>query len=177
MHDLLLITPSRIGDHRGYFEETYSRRHYTDLGIEAEFVQDNYSISNAFGTLRGLHFQAPPHAQIKLVRCGRGAIFDVAVDIRRSSPTFGGWVGETLSSENKKQLWVPPGFAHGFLTLEENCEIFYKTSNYYSFEHDVSLAYFDKKLKIDLPCSLNEMTMSNKDINASMLEEIGEVFK
>ena len=126
-----LITPVRHRDHRGFFGETYSRRIYTDLGVGVEFVQDNQSLSRAVGTLRGLHFQAPPNSQGKLVRCGRGAIFDVAVDIRCGSPTYGEWKGYTLTAENGLQLYVPIGFAHGFVTLEADSEIVYKCTDYY----------------------------------------------
>ena len=123
---LKCIKPSRHEDHRGFFAETYNRRKYLDLGIELEFVQDNHSISKDAGTLRGLHFQSPPNAQAKLVRCGRGAIFDVAVDIRRGSPTYGEWKGYELTAENGYQLFVPVGFAHGYITLKPNSEIVYK---------------------------------------------------
>ena len=117
------IEPKRHGDHRGFFAETYSRARYSDLGIRHEFVQDNHSLSAHVGTLRGLHFQAPPHAQAKLVRCGRGAIFDVALDIRQGSLTYGHWVGHELTEDYGHQLYVPIGFAHGFLTLRPNSEI------------------------------------------------------
>ena len=141
--DVKLLIPSRYGDHRGFFAETYNRRVFAGLGFDAEFVQDNHSLSAAVGTLRGLHFQAPPYAQAKLVRCGRGAIFDVAVDIRRGSPTYGQWVGEVLSEENGKQLFIPEGFAHGFVTLEPNSEIVYKCSDYYAPETEDSLLWGD----------------------------------
>ena len=131
---ITLLTPERFGDHRGYFAEAYSRRRYSELGIDVEFVQDNHSLSRAVSTLRGLHFQAPPAAQGKLVRCGRGAIFDVAVDIRRGSPTYGQWEGHELTAENGFQLYVPIGFAHGFLTLEPDSEIIYKCTDYYAPE-------------------------------------------
>src|SRR6056297_3653425 len=113
---VLSIVPNRFGDHRGFFAETYNRRSYAKIGIDGEFVQDNHSLSAAAGTVRGLHFQAPPHAQAKLVRCGRGVIFDVAVDIRKGSPTYGRWFGLELSFENGRQLLIPAGFAHGFAT-------------------------------------------------------------
>jgi dTDP-4-dehydrorhamnose 3,5-epimerase len=131
---ILMIEPDRFGDHRGFFAETYSRRVYAELGIDVEFVQDNHSLSAAVGTVRGLHFQMPPHAQAKLVRCGRGAIFDVAVDIRKGSPTFGQSVGYELSAENGAQVFVPAGFAHGFMTLQPDSEIIYKCSDYYAPE-------------------------------------------
>ena len=123
---LLLFIPERYDDLRGYFTETYSRQKYIEFGVDDEFVQDNHSLSRQVGTIRGLHFQAPPHAQAKLVRCGRGAIFDVAVDMRRGSPTYGQWEGYELTAKNGHQLYVPIGFAHGFVTLEPNSEILYK---------------------------------------------------
>ena len=135
---ILLITPHRFNDQRGFFAETYSRKKYTEMGIDVEFVQDNHSLSYDVKTLRGLHFQMPPHAQGKLVRCGRGAFFDVAVDIRRGSPTYGQWVGYELSAKNGHQLYVPIGFAHGFVTLLPGSEIVYKCSDYYS----ISVDYF-----------------------------------
>ena len=133
------IEPKRHGDHRGFFAETYSRARYSDLGIRDEFVQDNHSLSAHVGTLRGLHFQAPPHAQAKLVRCGRGAIFDVAVDIRQGRPTYGHWVGHELTEDYGHQLYVPIGFAHGFLSLRPNSEIVYKCSDYCAPETEGAL--------------------------------------
>ena len=132
--EIVLIKPKKYDDPRGFFAETYSRRKYLEFGIDVEFVQDNHSISKKVSTLRGLHFQAPPYAQAKLVRCGRGAIFDVAVDIRRGSPNYGQWDGYELTAENGYQLFVPVGFAHGFVTLEPNSEIVYKCSDYYAPE-------------------------------------------
>ena len=132
--NLVLIRPNRFVDHRGYFGETYSRRDYTDMGIDVEFVQDNQSLSRVVGTLRGLHFQGPPHAQGKLVRCGRGAIFDVVVDIRRGSSTYGHWEGYELTADNGYQLYVPVGFAHGFVTIQPDSEIIYKCTEYYAPE-------------------------------------------
>ena len=129
-----LIIPTHYDDHRGYFAETYSRRRYIQMGIDDDFLQDNHSLSYAVGTLRGLHFQAPPHAQGKLVRCAHGAVFDVALDIRRGSPNYGKWEGHELTAENGHQLYVPVGFAHGFITLEPNSEIVYKCTDYYAPE-------------------------------------------
>ena len=149
--DVKLLIPSRYGDYRGFFAETYNRRVFAGLGFDTEFVQDNHSLSVAVGTLRGLHFQSPPHAQAKLVRCGRGAIFDVGVDIRRGSPTFGQWVGEVLSEENGKQLFMPEGFAHGFVTLQPNSEIVYKCSDYYAPETEGSLRWDDPDIGIEWP--------------------------
>lgn len=133
---VLIITPTRFGDHRGFFSESYNRQRMAERGIALDFVQDNHSLSREVGTIRGLHFQSPPHAQAKLVRCGRGALFDVAVDIRNGSPTYGHWVGEELSFENGKQLLLPEGFLHGFVTLQPDTEIIYKCSDYYAPECD-----------------------------------------
>lgn len=133
---LLLLTPRRFGDSRGYFEESWSRRALGAAGIEADFVQDNHSLSAPAQTLRGLHFQAPPHGQAKLVRCTRGTVFDVAVDIRRGSPTFGQWATAELSPENGLQMFIPAGFLHGFLTLQPGSEVQYKCTAYYEATAD-----------------------------------------
>lgn len=138
---VLVIEPARFGDTRGFFSETWNRARMADAGIEIDFVQDNHSMSEKSGTLRGLHFQAPPHAQAKLVRCGRGRLFDVAVDIRRGSPTFGQWAGEELSFDNGRQLLIPAGFAHGFVTREDMTEVVYKCSDYYAPTADGALAW------------------------------------
>lgn len=133
LNGVVVITPARFGDHRGFFSESWNKARLADAGLNLpEFVQDNHSLSRDVGTVRGLHFQAPPHAQGKLVRCGRGRLFDVAVDIRVGSPTFGQWFGTELSFENGKQLWVPAGFLHGFQTLEADTEINYKCTDYYA---------------------------------------------
>jgi dTDP-4-dehydrorhamnose 3,5-epimerase len=131
---LLILTPARFGDARGFFSETWNRERLAQNGIDIDFVQDNHSLSATVGTVRGLHFQAPPHAQAKLVRCGRGVLFDVAVDIRKGSPTYGQWFGVELSFENGKQLLIPAGFAHGFATRAPETEIIYKCSDYYAPE-------------------------------------------
>ena len=134
---VLLLTPRRHGDARGFFSESWNRRTLEQAGLDLpDFVQDNHSMSAATGTLRGLHYQSPPMAQGKLVRCGRGALYDVAVDARRGSPTYGQWFGTELSFENGRQLWVPPGFLHGFVTRQPDTEIIYKCSAYYSAAHD-----------------------------------------
>ena len=133
---VLILTPQRFGDTRGFFAETWNRRALADRGIGIDFVQDNHSLSQATGTLRGLHFQAPPHAQDKLVRCGRGRLFDVAVDIRRGSPSYGAWFGIELSAGNGRQLLIPKGFLHGFVTREPDTEICYKCSDYYAPDCD-----------------------------------------
>lgn len=173
--DVKLLIPSRYGDHRGFFAETYNRRVFEGLGLDAEFVQDNHSLSATVGTLRGLHFQAPPHAQAKLVRCGRGAIFDVAVDIRRGSPTYGYWVGEVLSEENGKQLFIPEGFAHGFATLEPDSEIVYKCSDYYAPETEGSLHWDDPDIGIDWPLT-GAPILSEKDAIAPSLTDFESPF-
>lgn len=131
-----VLTPKRFGDERGFFSESWNQRVLQENGIDLEFVQDNHSMSAQVGTIRGLHFQSPPHAQDKLVRCGQGALFDVAVDIRKGSPTYGQWYGEELTAENGKQLLVPAGFLHGFVTRAPNTEILYKCTDYYAPECD-----------------------------------------
>ena len=163
---LKLIETRRFSDHRGFFAETYSRKRSEDLGLGVSFVQDNHSVSLEIGTLRGLHFQAPPHAQAKLVRCGLGRIFDVAVDIRRGSPTFGQLVGEILSQENGKQLFIPEGFAHGFLTLSETAEFLYKTTDYYAHQYERSIVWNDASLSIEWPLSKTPL-ISEKDSGAT----------
>lgn len=171
--DLLCITPSRFGDHRGYFGETYSRRRYAEIGIDVEFVQDNHSLSRSVGTLRGLHFQSPPAAQGKLVRCGRGSIFDVALDIRRGSPTYGQWEGYELSAENGHQLYVPVGFAHGFVTLDPDSEIIYKCTNYYEPETEGAVHW--ASCGIEWPLSGTPI-LSDKDAIAPALANFDSPF-
>ncbi|AUH66438.1 dTDP-4-dehydrorhamnose 3,5-epimerase [Paracoccus zhejiangensis] len=130
--EVLILTPARRGDERGFFAESWNRKTLREAGVDLpEFVQDNHSLSRQAGTLRGLHYQAPPHAQGKLVRCGRGSLFDVVVDARRSSPTYGQWIGVELSFENGRQIWVPAGFLHGFVTREPDTEVIYKCTDYY----------------------------------------------
>jgi len=138
---VILIEPRRFGDERGFFSESWNKRTLATHGIETDFVQDNHSMSAAVGTVRGLHFQAPPSAQAKLVRCGRGALFDVAVDIRRGSPTYGNWVGYELSFDNARQLLIPEGFLHGFVTRQADTEIIYKCSDYYDAAADGAVAW------------------------------------
>lgn len=160
---VLLITPPRFGDHRGFFSESYSRAKLAEAGVDMAFVQDNHSLSMTLGTVRGLHFQAPPHAQDKLVRCGRGSLFDVAVDIRKGSPTYGQWVGYELSFENGRQLLVPAGFAHGFMTLLPETEIVYKCSDYYAPQTEGALLWNDPDIGIDWPLQGIEPVISDKD--------------
>lgn len=173
MKNLFIITLPRHGDHRGFFGETYSRRQYADMGIDVEFVQDNHSLSHAVGTFRGLHFQGPPHAQGKLVRCGRGAIFDVAVDIRRGSPTYGQSEGYELTAENGHQLYVPVGFAHGFVTLEPDSEIVYKCTDYYAPETEGAVRW--DSCGIDWPLSVDPI-LSDKDAVAPALADFDSPF-
>jgi len=173
--DVIMLTPRHFGDHRGFFAETYSRRVYVGLGIDIDFLQDNHSLSAQVGTVRGLHFQAPPHAQAKLVRCGRGAIFDVAVDIRRGSPTYGQWVAYELSAENGTQLFIPAGFAHGFVTLQPDSEIVYKCSEYYARETEGAVRWDDPAIGIEWPLSEGAI-LSSKDAAAPLLADLDSPF-
>jgi len=160
--DVMIIEPKVFGDDRGFFFESFSQQIFEEaVGRKVEFVQDNHSKS-AKGVLRGLHYQLEPHAQGKLVRCVVGEVFDVAVDIRKSSPTFGKWVGVNLSAENKRQLWIPEGFAHGFLVLSETAEFVYKTTNYYHPESDRGIIWNDPDIGIEWP-KICQMKLSDKD--------------
>lgn len=171
----ILIKTKRHGDHRGFFSETYSRKKYLEFGINVEFVQDNHSLSKDKGTLRGLHFQAPPHAQSKLVRCGSGAIFDVVVDIRRGSPRYGKWEGYELTADNGYQLYVPVGFAHGFVTLEPNSEIVYKCSDYYAPATEGFVLWSDLDIGIDWPITSRPI-LSNRDATAPIFMDFASPF-
>jgi len=162
----MILEPVVHGDHRGFFLETFRREVFLAAGIEDEFVQDNHSKS-AHGVLRGLHYQVR-QPQGKLVRVVQGEVFDVAVDLRRSSPTFGQWVGELLSADNKRALWVPPGFAHGFLVTSESAEVTYKCTTYYAPEHERSLLWNDPALAISWP-AVREVLLSDKDRKAAVL--------
>jgi dTDP-4-dehydrorhamnose 3,5-epimerase len=161
--EVLLIEPRRFGDERGFFSETYSRRALAEAGYDREFVQDNHSRSARRGTVRGLHFQIPPQGQDKLLRVVRGAILDVAVDLRASSPTRGRHVAVELSADNFRQLLVPVGFAHGFMTLTEDCEVLYKVSGYYAPEAERGLRWNDPALGIDWPLDASEVTVNARD--------------
>ncbi len=162
--NVILIHSKRFGDSRGWFTEVYSEKRFSELGIDCRFVQDNHSLSVPSGTIRGLHFQTPPYGQAKLVRCIRGRIFDVAVDIRKGSPTYGQWVGAHLSAENGNQLFIPIGFAHGFATLEPSTEVTYKVSDVYAPANDGGILWSDPQIGIDwnLPGDI-EATLSVKD--------------
>lgn len=160
--DVMLIEPKIFGDARGFFYESFNKQAFAQVGgVAVDFVQDNHSRSSK-GVLRGLHYQLPPHAQGKLVRVTRGAVFDVAVDIRKSSSTFGQWVGEELSEANHRQMWIPPGFAHGFLVLSETADFLYKTTGYYAAMHERSIAWNDPAIGIHWPCE-SEPVLSSKD--------------
>jgi dTDP-4-dehydrorhamnose 3,5-epimerase len=172
-----IITPRRFGDARGWFSEVYSKKLFGEAGIELDFVQDNHSASSTKGTLRGLHFQTPPFAQDKLVRVTRGRILDVAVDLRRSSPTFGQHVAVELSQENGRQLLVPVGFAHGFCTLEDDTEVLYKVTNYYAPTHDFGLAWDDPELGIAWPVPPDQAILSEKDRKHPRLADLPWLFE
>ncbi len=174
IREVVAIRPDRHQDARGFFSETYSRRALAEAGIDTEFVQDNHSLSVPPGTLRGLHFQVPPAAQAKLVRVVRGALFDVAVDLRAGSPSYGRHVSCRLSAEEWNQLYVPVGFAHGFCTLEPDTEVIYKVSGYYAPEHDRGLLWNDPALAIDWPVS--EPLLSEKDRSHPLLRQMPVCF-
>ena len=171
-----MLAPGKHGDHRGFFSEVYNRRTLADAGIGIEFVQDNHSLSAGKGTVRGLHFQTPPYAQDKLVRVVRGSVFDVAVDLRRGSPTYGQHVSAVLSAEAWNQLLAPIGFAHGFMTLEPDTEVLYKVSNYYAPDHDQGILWNDPALGIAWPIPEAEAILSDKDRRQPRLAEIATPF-
>ena len=167
--DVLLIEPQVFGDDRGFFYESFNQNKFEEaMGKKINFVQDNHSKS-VKGVLRGLHYQLTPKAQGKLVRVIQGEVFDVAVDLRQSSPTFGKWVGEILSGDNKRQLWIPEGFAHGFLTLSDTAEFLYKTTDFYSKDHEEAIQWNDKTIGIDWP--IKEVSLSSKDSAAVSFKE------
>ncbi len=173
---VLELCPAKFGDARGFFSETYNRDRFRDAGFALDFVQDNHSFSAARGTLRGLHYQLPPRAQDKLVRVVRGAIFDVAVDIRRGSATFGRWVGLVVSADKWNQILVPAGFAHGFVTLEPDTEVVYKVTDTYSPAHDRSIRFDDPAIGIEWPVAAGEVLLSDKDRDAPLLADV-EIFE
>ena len=174
--DVAVLTPRRFGDDRGFFSEVFNAKAFREAFGDFTFVQDNHSVSANTGTVRGLHYQTEPHAQGKLVRVARGRILDVAVDIRRSSPTFGHHVAVELSAEAWNQLWVPPGFAHGFCTLVADCEVLYKVTNLYAPSHDHGLAFDDPGLGIAWPVTRAEATLSDKDTKHPTLADAQHVF-
>lgn len=174
--DVKIIRPKKFGDHRGFFSETYNKKTFEAAGLHYDFVQDNQSLSAEVGTVRGLHFQLPPFAQDKLVRVVRGAILDVAVDIRKDSPTFGRHVSAVISAAEWNQILVPVGFAHGFCTLEPDTEVIYKVTNYYSPEHDRGLLWNDPELGIDWRVSADKARLSDKDHKHPTFAQLGDWF-
>lgn len=174
--EVLILEPKVFGDARGFFFESFNQKAFNEAtGLDLDFVQDNHSRS-AKGVLRGLHYQLPPHVQGKLVRVVRGAVFDVAVDIRQGSPTFGRWVGVELSEDNHRQLWIPPGFAHGFLTLSDSADFLYKTTDYYAPSHERCIAWNDPQIGIQWPDVGMPPLHSAKDQAACSLADSIELF-
>jgi dTDP-4-dehydrorhamnose 3,5-epimerase len=171
-----LFTPRRIEDDRGWLSETFNVRTLAQSGVEVGFVQDNQALSRLAGTVRGLHFQSPPRAQAKLVRCLRGRIFDVAVDIRQGSPTFGRWVGAELSAQNGWQLFIPANFAHGYVTLDPDTEVFYKVSDHYAPNSEAGIRFDDPQLGIDWPLPATGAVLSAKDGALPLLRDIESPF-
>jgi dTDP-4-dehydrorhamnose 3,5-epimerase len=171
-----IITPKKFGDHRGFFSEVFSRKAWAEAGLDYNFVQDNHSYSAELGVIRGLHFQTEPFGQDKLVRVAKGRVLDVAVDLRSGSPTYGKHVAVELSAANWRQLLVPIGFAHGFCTLEPDCEVLYKVTNVYSPANDRGLAFDDPALGIDWGIDLSKAVLSDKDRKHPRLADLGTVF-
>jgi dTDP-4-dehydrorhamnose 3,5-epimerase len=171
-----LLQPRRFGDDRGWFSETFREKDFPEFAGGVRFVQDNHSLSRAVGTLRGIHFQAPPHAQDKLVRCVRGRIFDIAVDLRSGSPTYGKWVGAELSAENGKQLLVPIGFGHAFLTREPDTEVIYKVTDYYAPDCDGGILWSDPDIGVDWQLDAITPQLSPKDTLLPLLKNFKTPF-
>lgn len=176
IREVLLITPRRFGDSRGHFSETWSAQRYAEIGITTTFVQDNQSYSAEAGTIRGLHYQRPPHAQGKLLRVLQGRIMDVAVDVRRGSPTYGKWIAEEMSAETGVQLWVPRGFLHGFATLEPDTVVFYKVDGQYAPECDGAVRFDDPDLGIDWGIDTTRAVLSKKDAVAAAFKDFETPF-
>lgn len=174
--DVKVLLPKAFADSRGAFSETFNAARLAEHGIKLDFVQDNQSWSAQAGTIRGLHFQSPPRAQAKLIRVVRGRVFDVAVDLRRASPTYGRWVSEELSAQNRKQLLVPAGFAHGFCTLEPDTELFYKVTDYYSPPHDLGIAWDDPDLAVAWPVQKDKVMLSEKDTRQPAFSALAHYF-
>ncbi|SUP44774.1 dTDP-4-dehydrorhamnose 3,5-epimerase [Veillonella criceti] len=172
LEGVIILEPKVFGDNRGFFMESWSKRQLEELGLYYDFVQDNHSSSTRRGTLRGIHYQKGEHSQAKLVRCVRGAVFDVAVDLRVKSPTYGQWIGVELSEKNKKQLLIPRGFGHGFVTLTDDVEFMYKADNYYCQESDRGILWNDPQIKIEW--GIDEPILSEKDKRHPALSEINE---
>lgn len=177
IQDVRILAPKKHGDHRGFFSEVYNKKALAAAGIDIEFVQDNHSLSAERGVVRGLHFQLAPFAQDKLVRVVRGSVFDVAVDLRKGSPSYGKHVTAVLSAEAWNQILVPVGFAHGFMTLEPGTEVIYKVSNYYAPDHDRGILWNDPELGIAWPIGAGEAILSDKDRKQPRLAEIAPPFE
>lgn len=171
LNEVLILSPDVYGDNRGWFYESYNKEVFSKLGIKGEFIQDNHSLSIPKGTVRGIHYQNYPYAQSKLVRCIRGRIFDVAIDLRKKSPTYSKWVGVELSAENKKQLFIPKGFGHIFITLDDNCEVCYKVDAPYNKESEGNIIWNDSEINIQWPKNIENIILSDKDKIAPVLKE------
>lgn len=174
--DVKLVVPKRFGDRRGFFSETYNAQALAEAGIKENFVQDNHSLSAEVGTIRGLHFQKPPHAQAKLVRVSRGRVLDIALDLRTGSPTFGKHVAAELSADNWAQLFIPVGFAHAFCTLEPDTEFLYKVTDYYAPDCDGGVLWSDPTLGIEWPVTADKAILSDKDARLPLLKDVGQAF-
>lgn len=174
--DVKILTPRKFGDHRGFFSEVYNAHTLKELGIVGDFIQDNHSLSAQKGVLRGLHYQVPPKAQAKLVRVVHGAILDIAVDIRKGSPTFGRHVAAVLSAENWRQIYVPMGFAHGFVTLEPNTEVLYKVTDFYSPKHERGILWNDPALSINWEIEESSAVLSDRDKVHPLLSQATDLF-
>ena len=177
LEGVVKLTPKRFGDDRGWFSETYNARALAGAGIETAFVQDNQSFSAEAGTVRGLHYQGPPHAQDKLIRVLEGRIFDVAVDVRKGSPTYGRWCGTELSAKEGAQLFIPAGFLHGFVTLVPNCTVFYKCSDFYAPDCEGAVRFDDKDIGIDWRIDVSHAILSDKDAAAPAFADFETPFK
>lgn len=176
LQDVKIIEMAVYGDHRGFFTESYTKEKFAEAGITIDFIQDNHSLSVEPGVLRGMHFQRTPKAQTKIVRAVTGVIYDVLVDMRIGSPTYGKWEGYILSEHNHRQLLVPKGFAHGFVTLTPNCNVQYKVDEYFSKEHDGGIAFDDPEIGIQWPMPLNKLVLSEKDKQHPTLSEFDNPF-
>ncbi len=174
--EVKVIVPRRFGDPRGFFSETWNRKTFAALGLDLDFVQDNHSANADVGTIRGLHFQIHPFAQAKLVRVTRGAIVDVAVDVRRGSPTYGQWIAEELSAANWRQILVPVGFAHAYCTLEPDTEVVYKVDNYYAADHDRGVLWNDPAIGVRWPVTAEKAVLSDKDRKLPRLADLPDYF-
>ncbi|MCI3028752.1 dTDP-4-dehydrorhamnose 3,5-epimerase [Desemzia sp. C1] len=176
LQDVKIIETDVFGDHRGFFTESYTKEKFVEAGIDIDFIQDNHSLSVEPGVLRGLHFQTPGKSQTKMIRAATGVIYDVIVDIRKGSPTYGQWEGYILSEHNHRQLLVPKGFAHAFVTLTPNCHVQYKVDEYFSKENDGGIAFDDPALNIQWPMPMNELVLSEKDTQHPTLAELDNPF-